>query len=60
VSIVDELTRAVPNVISHTKELADDSKRRCALVTGFNNRRNLGHMVKEISDHLKFEMASKD
>ncbi len=60
VSIVDELTRAVPNIISSAKELADDGKRRCALIAGFNNRRNLGHMVKEISDHLKFEMASKD
>jgi 4-phosphopantoate--beta-alanine ligase len=59
VSIVDELTRAVPNMISSVKELADDGKRRCALISGFNNRRNLGHMVKEISDHLKFELSTK-
>ena len=59
VSIVDELTRAVPNISFSVKELADDQARRCALISGFNNRRNLGHMVKEISDHLKFEMSSK-
>jgi 4-phosphopantoate---beta-alanine ligase len=60
VSIVDELTRAVPGIISAVKEMADDGDRRCSLIAGFNNRRNLGHMVKEISDHLKFEMSSKD
>ena len=59
VSITDELTRAVPKITAAVRELADDSGRRCALVTEFNNRRNLGHMVKEISDHLKFEMSSK-
>jgi 4-phosphopantoate--beta-alanine ligase len=59
VSIVDELTRAIPNITAHAKELADDGKRRCALMSGFNNRRNLGHVLKNISDHLKFEMESK-
>jgi 4-phosphopantoate---beta-alanine ligase len=59
VSITDELTRAVPKIIASVKEMADDGARRCSLVTGFNNKRNLGHMVKEISDHLKFEMSTK-
>ena len=59
VSITDELTRAVPKITASVMELAEDGARRCALVTEFNNRRNLGHMVKEISDHLKFEMSSK-
>jgi 4-phosphopantoate---beta-alanine ligase len=59
VSIVDELTRAVPKVAASVEELTDDQARRCALISGFNNRRNLGHMVKEIKDHLKFELSSK-
>ncbi len=59
VSITDELTRAVPNLIAHVDELADDGGRRCDLISGFNNRRNLGHILKDISDHLKFELSSK-
>jgi 4-phosphopantoate---beta-alanine ligase len=59
VSITDELTRAVPNLIAHVGELAGDGGRRCDLITGFNNHRNLGHILKEISDHLKFELSSK-
>ena len=59
VSITDELTRAVPNLIAHVDELTDDGGRRCDLISGFNNRRNLGHILKDISDHLKFELSSK-
>jgi 4-phosphopantoate--beta-alanine ligase len=59
VSIVDELTRALPNITAHVGELTNDVMRRSALISGFNNRRNLGHVLKDISDHLKFEMSSK-
>ncbi|MGD0818742.1 MAG: 4-phosphopantoate--beta-alanine ligase [Methanomassiliicoccales archaeon] len=59
VSIVDELTRALPNITSHVGELTGDGGRRCDLISGFNNRRNLGHVLRDISDHLKFELSSK-
>jgi 4-phosphopantoate---beta-alanine ligase len=59
VSITDELTRAVPNLIAHVGELTGDGGRRCDLITGFNNHRNLSHILKDISDHLKFELSSK-
>jgi len=59
VSITDELTRAVPNLIAHVGELTDDGGRRCDLISGFNNRRNLGHVLRDITDHLKFELSSK-
>ena len=59
ISIVDELTRAIPNIIAHVGELAEDGQRRSDLMSGFNNRRNLGHVLRDISDHLKFEMSSK-
>ena len=59
VSIVDELTRAIPNITAHAGGLAEDGQRRSDLMSGFNNRRNLGHVLRDISDHLKFEMSSK-
>jgi len=41
VAVVDELTRAVPNIARHVAELRDRPDERRALIAGFSNERNL-------------------
>lgn len=44
VTVVDELTRAVPNIERHVAELRDRPDERRRLIKEFSNRRNLGQM----------------
>lgn len=46
VAVVDELTRAVPNIERHVNELRDRPEERRALISDFNNARNLERMRK--------------
>lgn len=49
ITIVDNITRAVPNMINHVKELKDLSKRNLkAIVDAFDNERNLREMEETI------------
>jgi len=55
VSIVDEASRAIGNMVGHVHELKQDEKQRLNSLEGFDNRENLREALQEIerslSDH---------
>jgi 4-phosphopantoate--beta-alanine ligase len=57
VTIVDNITRAVPNIsraAEKLKSLNDDELQR--LVNGFDNKRNLNESIQEIIEHLSIPL----
>jgi 4-phosphopantoate--beta-alanine ligase len=55
VSIVDDIERAMGNLIAIIKEKKNGKANLAALLDGYDNRRNLRDCVKEIVDRLKKE-----
>jgi 4-phosphopantoate--beta-alanine ligase len=55
VSIVDDIERAMGNLIAIIKEKNKGKANLAALLDGYDNRRNLRDCVKEIVDRLKEE-----
>jgi 4-phosphopantoate--beta-alanine ligase len=55
VSIVDDIERAMGNLIAIIKEKKNGKEDLTALLDGYDNRRNLRDGVKEIVDRLKKE-----
>ncbi|MBC7112572.1 MAG: phosphopantothenate/pantothenate synthetase [Candidatus Methanomethyliales bacterium] len=54
ITIVDDIVRAVPNMIEAYKELKDLSREELAsLLTRFDNRKNLSEVILYIRDRLK-------
>lgn len=53
VTIVDEVTRAIPNITSHVEELRRDEGLRKAVLSGFDNKANLSRMIDAICEHLQ-------
>lgn len=52
VAVVDELTRAVPNIERHVLELRDRPEERRRLIAAFSNERNLEMMRKAMCETL--------
>jgi 4-phosphopantoate--beta-alanine ligase len=52
VTIVDEVTRAIPNMIAMVPELSRDKASRRRAISDFNNRSNLKRSLELICNHL--------
>lgn len=52
-TIIDEVTRAIPNMASMVPELRRNSDRRMALINSFDNRGNLGEAIEAMCAHLR-------
>lgn len=59
VSIVDELTRAIPNIEGFVGELRSRPDERSRLIEEFDNRENLRGVTRRICGHLSEEMDGK-
>ncbi|MDD1767305.1 MAG: phosphopantothenate/pantothenate synthetase [Methanomassiliicoccales archaeon] len=53
VSIVDEVTRALPNMIGFVRDLREDISRRRRLISSYDNRANLRKTIKSICSYLQ-------
>jgi 4-phosphopantoate--beta-alanine ligase len=53
VTIVDEVTRALPNMIGAVRGLREDGPERKRLISSFDNGMNLKRIVQAICDHLQ-------
>ncbi len=52
VTVVDEITRAVPNIISYAGDLANDRSKRRNIMASFDNKHNLHLVQKRICANL--------
>ena len=52
VSIVDEVTRAIPNIARFVEELRADRDRRRRIISDFDNRENLKGVARSMCRHL--------
>jgi len=57
VSIVDEVTRALPNIVRFSNDLADDEKRAGQILGSYDNVKTLMAIYKQIAD--RFDMLAK-
>lgn len=53
VSIVDEVTRAMPNVIGFVRDLRSAAAERRQLISSYDNSENLKRMIESICDYLQ-------
>jgi 4-phosphopantoate--beta-alanine ligase len=53
VTMVDEVTRALPNMIGFVKVLREDRAERRRLISSFDNRTSLRKMVQTMRDHIQ-------
>lgn len=53
VSIVDEVTRALPNMIGFVRDLREDISGRKRAISSYDNRANLGKTIKSICSYLQ-------
>jgi 4-phosphopantoate--beta-alanine ligase len=53
VTVVDELTRAIPNMTALVRDLKTDGAERRRLISSFDNKVNLRKMVQVMCDHLQ-------
>ncbi|MCX6651722.1 MAG: phosphopantothenate/pantothenate synthetase [Methanomassiliicoccales archaeon] len=53
VAVVDEITRAVPNIIAQVKRFKNDQEEAHRVLTAFDNRRNLNAVLDRICHELK-------
>ncbi|MFP4169526.1 MAG: 4-phosphopantoate--beta-alanine ligase [Methanomassiliicoccales archaeon] len=53
VAIVDEVTRALPNILSHLEGLRSRPGSRRELIVGFSNQDNLGAVGERLCDHIR-------
>lgn len=53
ITIVDNITRAIPNISKFAQELKSSNEETlCEIVKGFDNKKNLAHAIDEIVAHL--------
>jgi len=53
VTVVDEITRALPNIIAYVGELQGSPQKRAQIIASFDNERNLHRIKETICQHLQ-------
>jgi len=59
VSVVDEVTRAIPNIERYVRELREDVRGRRKLIDTYDNMENLRAVARRMCRHLVEELEGK-